>query len=240
MSVPAVHTVALKPLESATPTQIAAAIAALRTLGSLPGVKSFFVGETFTTARAHGFLYREAPNLAFYVLTNRFYHCSEIVSVFDSKESLAAYDVDPYHLAVIKEHVIPTFEPRIDVIDFEIRHPYVSEEGLDPNRSGVWHTVAWTAHSTTTPEEIIATRDALVALAAIPGCRRILFGESYSKQSPFTHQLVVELDKKETLPLYSNHPSHVSVVNQYLKPHFDLSGTFAMDFEFDSAILLRP
>ncbi|KAJ3032190.1 UNVERIFIED_CONTAM: hypothetical protein HDU68_000029 [Siphonaria sp. JEL0065] len=97
----------------------------------------------------------------------------------------------------------------------------------------VIHTVTWTILPGVTKDQVAAARDALLTLTAIPGCTRVQFGETFTtdRSRGYTHQLVVELADKETLPLYAKHPMHVAVLTNHLKPIFDLSTTLAIDFE---------
>ncbi|KAJ3288944.1 hypothetical protein HDU79_004435 [Rhizoclosmatium sp. JEL0117] len=97
----------------------------------------------------------------------------------------------------------------------------------------VIHTVTWTALPTATPEKLAAAKEALLTLTAIPGCKRVQFGETFTTERArgYTHQLVVELENKDTLASYGPHPMHQAVLQNHLKHLFDLSTTLAIDFE---------
>ena len=54
----------------------------------------------------------------------------------------------------------------------------------------VIHTVTWTALPTATPEKLAAAKEALLTLTAIPGCKRVQFGETFTTERArgYTHR----------------------------------------------------
>ncbi|KAF0692607.1 Aste57867_16310 [Aphanomyces stellatus] len=79
---------------------------------------------------------------------------------------------------------------------------------------GMEHVVMFKWKNSTNATAIDAVGKAIIALKdKIPGIVDLSYGEDFVKtrNNGYTHMLVVRLEKKEALPVYTSHPEHVKV-----------------------------
>ncbi|MEM8884781.1 MAG: Dabb family protein [Planctomycetota bacterium] len=84
----------------------------------------------------------------------------------------------------------------------------------------VEHVVLFAVQPDTPPEQVALMGDRLRALQdKIPGVASISFGPTFTDRGKqFTHGLVVRLDGKDALEAYAEHPEHVQVLEENIKP----------------------
>ncbi len=95
----------------------------------------------------------------------------------------------------------------------------------------IHHIVLLQFAPTTTPEQIAAARQALLALVGvIPEIRSMSFGPNQAPgEQSYSHCLLVVCDDMAAVNRYLAHPAHVKAVNDWLVPI--RTGRLAVDFE---------
>ncbi|KAI9094712.1 stress responsive A/B barrel domain-containing protein [Phlyctochytrium arcticum] len=83
--------VLFKAKTSLTPDKLAEFVAKCRSLTKVPGVNQLNFGPTFKTERAKGYTHALVVQLA-------------------DKTALGTYAADPYHVEVLKNHILPSVE----------------------------------------------------------------------------------------------------------------------------------
>lgn len=101
-----------------------------------------------------------------------------------------------------------------------------SSASAESGGSGVDHVVLLKVNPETSEETLQEMYKALQALTeTVPGVQTVRVGESFvedwmdDRRQEFTHYLRVRLESRDALKIYQDHPEHVKVVTEHIKPN---------------------